>query len=267
MMIKNMKRAFVLGLTALVLFAGIPAPKVMAADNAPLHTKVSVSGTGSNQKISYRLSIDSTKVTDGRIAVEYDPEVLALDSVKDKKDRFGASDINTEYTNGENKGVSYAFAADRQKTINGQVLAITFKAKAGIENQNTTVKTYVYGLNNETEEILTDVVLDDTINVGRPLPTAPSKVWLTHTLISLTTTWKSAANADGYVVYRSDGKDGDYKEIAETPFTFYYDPFIKNNTTYYYRVASFQRVGGKRVVSEPSKPVSGTIRKFFGWFG
>ena len=42
MMIKLLKRAVVLGLTAVVLFAGAPAQTVKAADVAPLHTIVAV---------------------------------------------------------------------------------------------------------------------------------------------------------------------------------------------------------------------------------
>ena len=265
MMIKKMKRAVVLGLTALVLFAGMPMPKVLAADNAPIHTKVTVSGSTKNQKVNYRLNIDKTKVTDGRITIEYDPEVLTLVNAADI-DRFSVSDINTEYKNGDNTGVAYAFTNHKPRAITGQVLALTFTKNAGTEDQDTTIKTTVIALNNEETEVMKGATLEDTFHVGRPRPKTPSGLKLGQTLIAFVPSWKEAANADGYVVYRSDSKDGQYEEIGDTVTTFFYDANVRNNHTYYYKVASYQKNGNERVVSDPSGAVSGTIKKFFGWF-
>ena len=78
MMIKIMKKAIVLGLTALVLFTGMPAQSVKAMDNAPVHTSLAISGSVKNQKVTYMLSLDKANVTDGRVAVVYDPEVFSF---------------------------------------------------------------------------------------------------------------------------------------------------------------------------------------------
>ena len=66
MMIKNIKRAIVLGLASLMLFAGVPAPKVLAADNAPVHTEVKVSGAN-NSTVIYRIYLDKTKEQDSKL--------------------------------------------------------------------------------------------------------------------------------------------------------------------------------------------------------
>ena len=105
------------------------------------------------------------------------------------------------------------------------------------------------------------------VSVGRPLPSTPTGLSLGQSLIAFIPSWRKAANADGYVIYRSESKNGKYEEIGNTPFTFFYDPNVKNNTTYYYKVASYQQNGNERILSGLSEPVSGKIRKFFGWFG
>lgn len=265
MMIKNMKRAFVLGLTALALFVAAPAPKALAADNAPAHTTVTVSGTGKNQKVTYKLSLDKVKATDGRIAVEYDPEVLTLVS-ESEGFHFSEFDINRNYSNGDSTGIAYAFVNDRPKSVSGRVLTMNFKVSAA-KNLNTTVKTTIFGINNEDQSVISDVTLEDTVNVGRPLPKTPTRLRLGQGLLSFNLSWKGDPNADGYILYRSEGTDDNYKELWETTLTFNLDLYVKNNTKYYYKVASYQKVGNERIVSEPSEPVSGTIRKFFGWFG
>ncbi len=265
MMIKNIKRAIVLGLASLMLFAGVPAPKVLAADNAPVHTEVKVSGAN-NSTVIYRIYLDKTKVTDGRVAVEYDPEVLTLNS-DNEWIKFSENDVNRDYKNGDNAGIAYAFVNDTPKNATGKLITLNFKAKTGADNKDTTIKTTIFGINNEEEEILTDVTLEDTVSVGKPLPSTPTGLKLGQTFIAFVTSWKPAANAEGYVVYRSESKDGEYKERGTTRTTFFYDADVRHNKTYYYKVTSYQMRNGKRVESEATEPVSGTIRKFFGWFG
>ena len=264
MMIKNIKRAFVLGMTALVLFAGMPAPKVMAAENAPVRTEVKVSG-GSNQLVAYRIYLDKTKVTDGRVAVEYDPEVLTLQT-DNEWIKFTENDVNREYNSEDGAGISYAFVNDTPKNASGKLISLSFKAKPGIKGKDTTIKTTIFSINNEEETILSDVTLEDSFNVGKPLPKTPSGVKLGQTLIAFVPSWNKTQNATGYVVYRSDSKDGEYQEIGETFTTFFYDANVKNNTTYYYKVASYMKDGDQRYVSGQSEAVSGTIKKFFSWF-
>ena len=108
--------------------------------------------------------------------------------------------------------------------------------------------------------------MEDSFNVGKPLPKTPSGVKLGQTLIAFVPSWNKTQNATGYVVYRSDSKDGEYQEIGETFTTFFYDANVKNNTTYYYKVASYMKDGDQRYVSGQSEAVSGTIKKFFSWF-
>ena len=266
MMIKKIKRAFVLGMTALVLFAGMPVPKVLAADNAPVHTQVTSYRSGNSQKVTYRLYLDKSKVTDGRVVLEYDPEVLSLTNEVIAY-KFNESDINENYDSGDGAALSYAFVNDNPRTVNGKFFVVNFTVKAGVDNQNTAIKAYIEGINNEEETILSDVTLEDSVSVGRPLPSKPTGFRLGQTLIGFAGCWKAAANAEGYVVYRSESKNGKYEERGTTRTLFFYDPDVKNNKTYYYKITSYQMRDGKRIESEATEPVSGTIKKFFGWFG
>ncbi len=265
-MIKNIKRAFVLGMTSLILFTGLPATTVHAADSAPVHTKASVSGKATNQTVTYKLDLNKVKVSDGRVAVTFDPEVLTL--VKAKGDvRFDEKDFNEEYVAGEEEGVSYAFVNESAKNVKGSLLSLTFKVNAGVENQDTVVKTKVFTLDNEETEILADVVLEDTVNVGRPKPVTPQNVTASQTLLGVNVQWKKDANADGYVVYRSTSKNGKYSAVATTTGTYYLDLTLRNNTTYYYKVQAYQKQGKDKIYSDFSNPVSIKVKKFFGIFG
>ena len=61
-------------------------------------------------------------------------------------------------------------------------------------------------------------------------------------------TWKKAAKAGGYVVYRSTKKSGGYKRVgvvAGTKQLTFTDSGLKRKKTYYYKVRAYRRVDGK----------------------
>ncbi len=266
MMIKIMKKAIVLGLTALVLFTGMPAQSVKAMDNAPVHTSLAISGSVKKQKVTYKLSLDKANVTDGRVAVVYDPEVLTLTNGTTGI-KFADYDFNDDYSVDEAAGVAYAFVNDAAKRVSGSLLTLTFSVKAGVDNQNTVVKTEVFGINNEENEVVSETVLEDSVSVGRPKPQTPSNLKASQTLLGVALTWKSAANADAYTVYRSTTKDGNYTAIGVTLLPTYYDAAVRNGSTYYYKVEAFQNCGSNKVRSAQSESVQIKIKKFLGIFG
>lgn len=265
-MINKMKRAFVLGLTALVLFTGVKVPTVQAADSKPVHTVAQVSGKATKQTVTYTVNIDQLRVTDGRVAVTYDPEVLTL---KTKKEgiRFYEKDINTEYTKGEETGLSYAFINEYAKKAKGSLLTLTFAVNSKAEGQDTVVKTEVFQINNEDKEVVSNVVLEDSVSVGRPKPSKPANVSLRQTLLGVGIGWNRDQNADGYLIYRSTKENGGYRLIGQTNLTIFWDAAVRNNQKYYYKVQAYQNKGNEKIYSEESKPVSITVRKFFGIFG
>ena len=87
-----------------------------------------------------------------------------------------------------------------------------------------------------------------------------------HSLFKLALTVKSVGNkdrnADGYVIYRSTSKDGKYTQIGMSTGGSYWDIFVKNNTTYYYKIKSYQGSGANRVYSEESDVMSIKVKKF-----
>ena len=266
MMIKIMKKAIVLGLTALVLFTGIPAQSVKAMDNAPLHSSLEISGKAGDQKVTYELKLDKSSVTDGRVAVVYDPKVLTLtDSTTGIK--FPDYDFNNNYSEDEGTGISYAFVNEAVKRVSGSLLKLTFTVNAGVDYQDTVVKTEVFGINNDGKEVVSNVVLEDSVSVGRPNPETPAKLKATQTLLGVALTWKSSANADGYTVYRSASKDGNYAAIGTTSIAAYYDTSVRSGNTYYYKVEAFQNRESGKVKSAKSEAVQILVKKFLGIFG
>ena len=56
-------------------------------------------------------------------------------------------------------------------------------------------------------------------------------------------TWRAASGANGYDVYRSTSKYGNYTRVATTTYTNYTDSNLATGTTYYYKVRAYKNVG------------------------
>ena len=264
---KNLKRAVVLGMTAITLLTGIPATPVKAAEAKPLHTSVQKSGDGDSQKVTYKVTLDKTTVTDGRVAVEYDPAVLELKSDSEGI-KFADADVNKDFVDGDSKGVAYAFVGEAPKTVNGTLMTVQFAVKSGVKAQKTTIGTKVYGINNEDTTVVEESVLEDVVEVGRKALVKPSINGLYQALISVHINWTKDNNADGYVIYRSTSKNGKYTQIATVgKYSNYLDATVANNKTYYYKIVAFQGSGKDRVYSQESDVKSIKVKKFFGLFG
>lgn len=165
MMIKNMSRAFVLGLTAFALSAAFAPVSAEAADFEVVHTEAEVSGNPGKQLVTYKINLDETSVTDGRIAVLFDPEVLTF--VDEKQEiSFSDTDFFEEYVNGDESGVSFAFVNDEQTNVSGNLLTLTFSVAEGIKEQETAIKAHVFSISNEDTDVVKSTDLEDTLKVG-----------------------------------------------------------------------------------------------------
>lgn len=61
--------------------------------------------------------------------------------------------------------------------------------------------------------------------------------------------WKKAAGASGYIISRSDSKNGNYKtvkRITSGKQLKYSDTGLKKNKTYFYKIQAYRTVNGKR---------------------
>ena len=264
---KSIKRAAVLCMAALTLFTSTPYTNVAKAANVtPLHTTVTSTGKADSQKITYKLTLDKATLTDGRVAVEYDPNVLVLKSDSEGI-KFSDVDVNKNYVNEEAKGIAYAFVNDAPKTAAGTLMTVQFTVKAGLKVQDTTIKTKVLGLNNEATDVVAAQDLEDVVSVGRAALSTPKITSLDQTILGVYLKWTKDTNADGYIIYKSTTKNGKYTKYATVSgLTSFYDIVVANNKTYYYKVVSYQGSGKTRVYSKESAPVSIKVRKFFGWF-
>ena len=68
---------------------------------------------------------------------------------------------------------------------------------------------------------------------------APKKLTATSTSSSIELSWNSVYEADGYGIYRATSKYGDYSYLDFTYSNMYSDWNVSSNTTYYYKVSSF----------------------------
>ena len=259
------KRAAVAALTAVVLFAGMPAKSVMAADSKPVYTTVQVSGKADAQKVTYKLRLYRSKVTDGRVAVLYDPAVFEVAGVTEAV-KFNVSDVNKNFEDGLLQGVSYAFVSDYEKNVPGQLLTLNISVKSGTLATDSVIKTVVYGINNDDTEVVPYTVLEDTVTVGKEKLVDPKLTALDQTLIGVNVKWAQDKNADGYVVYRATSASGPYTKIATVKSGNYWDVTVKNNKTYYYKVAAYRGKGSSTEYSKESNVLSIKVKKFLGLF-
>lgn len=265
-MTNKFKRAVVLGLAAITLFTGVPAKTVKAADNSTIHTTVEKTGKANNLKITYKVDLSKVTITDGQIAVQYDPEVLVLKSDSEKV-KFADADVNKEYTSDNLKGISYAFIADAPTSLSGNLMTLKFDVKNAAKAKETVISTRVFGINNDGEDVVAPVVLEDKVTVGRPALSKAKLNGLYQTFLGVYINWAKDNNADGYVIYRSTSKNGKYTKVATVKgMTNYIDWSVNNKTTYYYKVASFQDNEKNRTYSQYSEIKSIKVNKFFGWF-
>jgi hypothetical protein len=264
MMIKELKRGVVLGLTAVVLLTGIPVHTAKAADVAPLHTNVTVSGKDKKQTVTYDLSFDAITVTDGRVAVKYDADVLELTAASDKVN-YDFEDLNKDFVDEDGKGVSFAFVNGKARNRSGKVLHVKFAVKDWNKAYDTVIKTEVFGLNNDEEEVVSATVIEDAFTVGRNKPVTPKDVTAVEELGGVRIKWAKDENADGYIVYRATSEDGKYTKVGTTKSDSMLNLFVSKNKDYYYKVVAYQD-GQPTYYSEESAPVKVTVTKILGIF-
>lgn len=258
---KLLKRVTALVLGAVLAVTAVPALNVQAADATPLHTVVTTTGKGDDLKITYKLNLDKTVLSDGQIAIYYDADVLKL--TKDSEaNLFSEKDVNKNYVSGDNKGIAIAFLNDAPKKTGGTVATLTFSVKAGLKEQETVISTQVFGLNNEENAVLADTLLTDSVKVGNPALGQPQLKGLDQTLIGVNVTWKKLKGADGYELYRATSANGKFSKVATVRDQDYWDVLIANKKTYYYKIRAYQGSGKNRVYSEFSDVKSIKVQKF-----
>ncbi|WP_026506984.1 hypothetical protein [Butyrivibrio sp. MC2013] len=258
---KTVKRLVVLALTTLIMFTAFPAVKAMAAEAAPVHTALTSRGKGDKMELTYKLTLDKTLVSDGRIAVTYDTEALVLKS-KSVGGKFDMEDLNCDYEDSTGKGIAYAFVNDSAKKTSGTLVSLKFSVKKGLSRRDSVIATHIFGLCNEDTTVVADSTLEDIATVGVGGLSKPAISAIKQTLLGVDVQWGRDAEADGYEVYRSTSGDGKYSRVALTSFTDYLDLLVWNNQTYYYKVRSYRGSGSSRVYSEYSDVKSVKVRKF-----
>lgn len=76
-------------------------------------------------------------------------------------------------------------------------------------------------------------------------------------------TWKKVSKASGYVIYRSEKKNGKYKKIEKIPGNkkvTYTDKKLKAKKKYYYKIVVYQKIDGKVYYSAYSKVASAKVK-------
>lgn len=265
-MIKLLKRAVVLGLTAAVVFTGVPAQSVKAADVAPLHSSVSVAGKDSKQTVTYDLKLDEVVATDGRVAVTFDKDVLEL--TKATSDiNYDDKDVNKDFVEEDSEGVSLAFVNGKARKRSGKVLHLKFSVKqeAQVKATETVITTKVFGINNEDEVVVAPSEFEDVVTVGRDKPVVPQNVAAEQVVGGVKVTWTKDENADYYIVFRSKSENEGYQQIGSTKNDYLLNPYV-GVKDYYYKVVAVQ-TGDPTYKTEPSAPVKVTVTKILGIFG
>ena len=75
--------------------------------------------------------------------------------------------------------------------------------------------------------------------------------------------WSGVKGASGYIVYRSDSKNGTYKTVKSIKGVntlTYTNGKLRSKKSYYYKVRAYRTVGGKRIYSSYSFAKEVTVK-------
>lgn len=88
--------------------------------------------------------------------------------------------------------------------------------------------------------------------VAKPTLTTPSITLKNASNHSIKISWGKINGANGYTIYRSTSKNGPYKVVKRVTTTYYTDKNLVKNKRYYYKVAAYRVIDGKRIYSSYS---------------
>lgn len=100
----------------------------------------------------------------------------------------------------------------------------------------------------------------ETKKESKKLP-APANFKAKKTSSSVTLSWDAVEGADMYRVYKYNEKTGKYEKYKDVKSTKCTVTGLKANTKYKFKITAYDKVNGKYVKGESSKPVSVTTKK------
>lgn len=205
------------------------------------------------------------------------PESIETSSIKMKVGDAGQA-LTTKYSDGminlfreafgteafiswSNDDASVADLDDSGKLV--PYKAGTTKITMNIEENDTAEQpALVIAEWNVTVESNTPAVTPAAPVVSKPAPATPAKLKVKNVKKKTARiTWKKAANAEGYEVFRSTKKKKGYKLVADVQTNNYKNKKLKKKKTYYYKVRSYNVVNGKKVYSNFSSVKKVKIKK------
>lgn len=142
----------------------------------------------------------------------------------------------------------------RANSANGKYKAIKTikkgKTTSFTDKKRTTGKTYYYKLRPyKTVKNKKQYMDYSSVVSTKAVPGRVKFTKLTAKNQKATLKWKKVSGASGYLLYRSDRRDGGFTCINSVSRrkTSYTNTKLKKGQTYYYRIRAYRKVGGKRV--------------------
>ena len=142
----------------------------------------------------------------------------------------------------------------RADSANGKYKAIKTikkgKTTSFTDKKRTTGKTYYYKLRPyKTVKNKKQYMDYSSVVSTKAVPGRVKFTKLTAGNQKATLKWKKVSGASGYLLYRSDRRDGGFICInsVSSRKTSYTNTKLKKGQTYYYRIRAYRKVGGKRV--------------------
>ena len=142
----------------------------------------------------------------------------------------------------------------RANSANGKYKAIKTikkgKTTSFTDKKRTTGKTYYYKLRPyKTVKNKKQYMDYSSVVSTKAVPGRVKFTKLTAGNQKATLKWKKVSGASGYLLYRSDRRDGGFTCInsVSSRKTNYTNTKLKKGQTYYYRIRAYRKVGGKRV--------------------
>ena len=244
----------------------VPLVKAISSKDEQGNVYLTVVNNSRDERTDVNLIIDGKDLTGKDLQIWY----LTSDDVLDEntqanpnkvdvqKTKISVTEKTAKYSLAPHSVTAFKIPADAQK-----------ESETESETQKETTTESEKESEKESESETVNKPSDDKKQTETQTPAAPAKPTVTRpkavrnvkakaTKKGIRITWKKVSGANGYYIYRSTKKKSGYKKIhvvKKGKTQSYLDKKARKGKTYYYKIRTYKKAGGKKMQSNWSKVV------------
>lgn len=240
----------------------VPLVKAISSKDEQGNIYLTVVNNSRDERTDVNLIIDGKDLTGKDLQIWY----LTSDDVLDENTQANPNKVDVQKTkiSVTEKTAKYSLAPHSVTAFK-----IPADAQKESETESETQKETTTESEKESESETVNKPSDDKKQTETQTPAAPAKPTVTRpkavrnvkakaTKKGIRITWKKVSGANGYYIYRSTKKKSGYKKIhvvKKGKTQSYLDKKARKGKTYYYKIRTYKKAGGKKMQSNWSKVV------------